>query len=110
MLCEETTEMTLADTDPAREAAAALLVEGAFIDEAEGALNGRSRSTPGGAAGRALGATTEAGAQASIFGRGRAREEADVRGLGRLHGADGTTVDARAEHADEESAVEPRIS
>ena len=111
MLVEEPAQVARANAEARGEVVdvTAIPVEGAGIDQAQRAGDGRRRAKPRRRAGRGLRAAAPAGAEPRLLRGRRAGEEAGVLELRRSRGTDGPAVDPRRRHGREESAVEASV-
>ena len=111
MLQEEPIEVPRANTDTRGELPDTDLIERAFVDEAQRPSHDRGGAEPRRRAWGRLRAATQAWPEARLGRRRRGTEIAHVAPPGGRRGrTDGTAINARRSHGDEELAVEARVA
>ena len=106
---EQATQLPLAHAEAVGKALHVGAVQGAGLDQREGARDGVGGSLPGGKVRRGLRAAAQAGSEPGRLSRRRGGEEGDVLGLGDARRADRPAVDAGRLDAHEQAAVEPGV-
>src|SRR5207253_9661059 len=109
VLGEKPPELAASHADPARELVHRRLVQGAALDEADGARDDRRRTDPGGSPWRGVRAAATARTESSLLRRRRTGEEPDVLAQRRARRTDRAAVDAGGLHRGEEPSVESGV-
>src|SRR5690606_31132123 len=110
VLDEEARQLPRADAEALREIVDALVLESAAFDQSQGSRHRARGAVPGGEIGCDFRTASQARAESGLPGRGGRGEELDVRAAGRSGGTDGTAVHTGRPDANEQPAVESRVT
>ncbi len=112
MLVEQAAQLPLTDAEAFRKTVhtGILAVQGAVLDQGQGARHRVGRSPPGAGLRGCFRSAAEAGTEARLLGGGGGRKEAAMLELGRARRADRPAVDPGGGDPDEHAAVEAPIA
>ena len=109
VLGEEPSQVTLADSEAARENVDGAFIEGALADQPNGARDRCRRALPGGRPWRRFRAAAQAWPEAGLLGGRRARHEQAILESGRARRADRPAIDSGRPDRYEEASVEASV-